>query len=77
MKTMTVAKLKSNFSSVLNDLRNGEEITIEYGKAHKKLGVIIPYEKYKPKKRNVGLLKNTSFKIKSDFKISAEDLLNL
>ena len=77
MKTMTVAKLKSNFSSILDDLRRGEEITIEYGKSHEKLGVIIPYGKYKPKKRKIGLIKNGSFSMAKDFKISDDELLDI
>lgn len=75
---MTVANLKSQFSSVINDLRHGKEITIEYGKCHQKLGVIIPYEKYKPTKRKIGILDNkASFEIKENFKITDEELLSL
>ena len=77
MKTMTVAKLKSEFSSVLKDLRAGEEITIEYGKAHEKLGVIIPYSKYKAPERKIIILENASFELADDFEITEEELLSL
>jgi len=77
MKTLTVANLKSQFSNVVKDLRQGKEITIEYGKSHDKLGVIVPYEKYKPTKRKLGILENkASYEIISDFKITNEDLLS-
>jgi antitoxin (DNA-binding transcriptional repressor) of toxin-antitoxin stability system len=78
MKTMTVANLKADFSSVVNDLRNGNEVVIEYGKRHEKLAVIVPYKNYKKNIRKVGILKGkASFKIKPDFKISGDELLNL
>jgi len=78
MKTLTVGKLKSQFSSIVKDLRNGKEITIEYGKNHQKLGVIIPYSKYKMKKRKIGILDGkASFKIKDNFKMTTEELLSL
>jgi antitoxin (DNA-binding transcriptional repressor) of toxin-antitoxin stability system len=78
MKTMTVANLKADFSSVINDLKKGDEVIIEYGKRHEKLAVLIPYKNYKKGTRKVGILKGkASFELKSDFKISDEELLNL
>jgi antitoxin (DNA-binding transcriptional repressor) of toxin-antitoxin stability system len=78
MKTLTVADLKSGFSGVINDIRNGEDILIEYGKKHEKIGVIIPYSKYLIQKRKTGILKGKcSYKIEPDFKISDEELLSL
>lgn len=75
MKTMTVAKLKARFSAVLDDVRAGEEIVIEYGKSHKKIGVIVPYDKYCPPQRNIGLREGkASVVIKKDFKIVDKDL---
>jgi antitoxin (DNA-binding transcriptional repressor) of toxin-antitoxin stability system len=81
MKTLTVGKLKSDFSNILNTVQNGEDIVIEYGRKHKKIAVIVPYQTYisKPKpKRKIGILKGkASFKIKKDFKITDEELLCL
>lgn len=78
MKSMTVALLKSGFSGVLDDIRRGEEITIEYGKGHRKLAVIIPYAKYQPHRKKVGILEGkASFKIRGNFKISDRELLAL
>ncbi len=77
MKTMTVAKLKAQFSSVLDDVRNGEEVVIEYGKSHEKLGVIVPYEKYKPQKRKLGVLEHKAeYKVGKKFNITDEELLS-
>jgi antitoxin (DNA-binding transcriptional repressor) of toxin-antitoxin stability system len=81
MKTLTVGKLKSDFSNILKTVDSGEDIIIEYGREHKKIAVIIPYKSYisKPKsKRKIGFLKGkASFEIKKDFKISDEDLISL
>ncbi len=78
MKIMKVAKLKANFSQVLKDLEKGEEIVIEFGKGHKKLGVIVPFEKYEKKKRKIGILENKgSYEIVGDFKITDEELASL
>jgi antitoxin (DNA-binding transcriptional repressor) of toxin-antitoxin stability system len=39
MKTLTVGKFKSDFSKVIKDIENGEEIIVEFGKSHKKLAI--------------------------------------
>ncbi len=76
MKTLTVGNLKANFSDVLEDIKNGEEIIVEFGKKHKKLAVIVPYKKFNKKKQKVGILKGkASFEIIGDFKISDEEFL--
>ena len=78
MKTINVANLKADFSAVINDLKKGDEVIVEYGKRYEKLAVIVPYKKYKRNSRKIGILKGkASFKMNTDFKISAEDLLNL
>jgi len=78
MKTINVANLKADFSSVIDVLKNGDEVVIEYGKRHEKLAVIVPYKKYKRSSRKIGILKGkASFKMNAGYKMSAEDLLNI
>ncbi|HQO04106.1 MAG TPA: type II toxin-antitoxin system Phd/YefM family antitoxin [Spirochaetota bacterium] len=79
MKTLQVGELKSKFSKVLDYIKNGEEVTISFGKKKEKLAVIVPYSKYKKGiHRELGILKNkASFEIHNDFKISDEELFNL
>jgi len=78
MKTLTVANLKANFSDVLNDVKKGEKVIIEYGKKREKLAVIIPYKEYNKTKRKVGILKGkASFEAGPDFKMTDEELLSL
>jgi hypothetical protein len=54
MKTMTVGDFKANFSKVAEDVKNGEEITVTYGKNKEILGHFIPKRVEKPKKTNFG-----------------------
>ncbi len=79
MKTLQVGELKSKFSKVLDYIKNGEEVTISFGKKKEKLAVIVPYSKYKKGiHRKLGILKNkASFEIHNDFKITDEKLFNL
>ncbi len=78
MKTLPVGEFKTHFSEVIDDVRSGEEIIITYGKKKENVAVIIPYREYK--KRNsikLGLLRDKTFKVKSDFEMTEEELLNL
>jgi len=78
MKTFAVGELKANFSKILDEVKNGEEITVSFGKAHKKVAVIIPYEQYKSRTtRKLGILeKKASCHIEKDFSISDDALLD-
>lgn len=76
MKTLAVGELKKHFSEVIDNVRDGEEIGISFGKKHELVAVIVPANKYyKKNKRKLGLLKDkATFEIKDDFKISDEEL---
>ena len=59
MHAIQVGKLKSEFSSILEKIQNdGEKFVIEYGRKHKKVAILIPYDKsYEDNgKRTFGLL---------------------
>ena len=78
MKTLPVGEFKTHFSEVLDEVKTGAEIIITYGRKKENIAVIIPYAKFQ--KRNIitlGLLKNKKMKINNDFKMSAEELLNI
>ncbi|MBP7737508.1 MAG: type II toxin-antitoxin system Phd/YefM family antitoxin [Spirochaetes bacterium] len=77
MKHLQVGEFKSRFSSVLDDVRKGEEITISYGKKKEKVAVIVPYSKYKKNiRRKLGILeKRASCVIGDDFSLSDEDMI--
>jgi antitoxin (DNA-binding transcriptional repressor) of toxin-antitoxin stability system len=78
MKTLQVAEAKTQFSSVMQDIKNGNEVAITYGKKKQTIAVIIPYEKWKKsKKRKLGTLKEkVKVKFSGDYKMSDEELIN-
>lgn len=56
MKQMTVGDFKAHFSSVLEEVMQGEEIQILYGRLKKPVACLTkPVEKPKRKKRPLGL----------------------
>ncbi len=78
MKTMTVGDFKANFSKVAEDVKNGEEITVTYGKNKEILGHFIPKRKEVPKKRILGALVGKGKVIfMDDFKMTEEEFLGL
>lgn len=78
MKTMTVGDFKANFSKVAEDVKNGEEVTVTYGKNKEVLGHFIPKRKEVLKKRVLGSLKGKmQIIIKDDFKMTVEEFLGI
>ncbi|MFP4406956.1 MAG: type II toxin-antitoxin system Phd/YefM family antitoxin [Spirochaetaceae bacterium] len=77
MKTMPVGELKAHFSKVVEEVKNGEEIVVSYGKKHENVAVLIPYSTYRKKNRiRLGLLQNKgSVEFTDDFKITTEELI--
>jgi len=47
MKEMAVGELKTHFSEVLEEVKQGEKIKIMYGRAKKPLAMIVPFEEEK------------------------------
>lgn len=45
MKTLSVAKLKAQFSSVVDDLKQGKEVEVTYGRNKVPLATIVPQSK--------------------------------
>ena len=78
MQSISVGELKSHFSEVLDRVRKGEEIIISFGKKHKKVAVLLPYDHYAHKQeRKLGLLMDRGkCVIHKDFKLTDEDMLS-
>ncbi|MEA3315453.1 MAG: type II toxin-antitoxin system Phd/YefM family antitoxin [Campylobacterota bacterium] len=56
MQSIQVGEFKSDLSSILKQVQNlGEKFVIEYGKKHKKVAMLVPYEE-KKKIRKFGQL---------------------
>jgi len=47
MKTLPVAEIRTNFSSLLKEVELGHEIGITFGRKRETIAVIIPIEEYK------------------------------
>lgn len=81
MQSIQVGQLKSDFSNILQLVQQeGETFIVEYGKNHKKVAMIIPYDPAFDKKeeRVFGLYKNRGqVKFNNDFEMSSEELLGL
>jgi len=76
MQTIQVGQLKSEFSSVLDNIQNnGEKYIVEYGRSHKKVAMIVPYEE-QPKKREFGFLEGKAL-IPDDFDDESQEINDL
>ena len=78
MKTLSVAELKRQFSSVVNDLKQGKEIAITYGRGKQPLGKIVPQSKLSMPDYSIKLGdlqdQGWSYNMKN-FELTDEDLL--
>lgn len=80
MRTLSVADLKAQFSSVITDLRNGKLVVITYGRNKEPLATIVPQSRLEQPDESVQLgdLKADGWQYKlHDFKITDEELLRL
>jgi len=78
MKTMTTADFKANFSSVVAELKMGNEVVITYGRKKVPLATIVPQSKLKKPDYSVQLndLKSAGWTYKLDnFEITEEEFL--
>lgn len=77
MKTMTVGELKAQFSTVLDQIKQGETIVICHGRRHEKIAALIPYRQITTGERPLGLLQSrASCVIHEDFELDDEEFLN-
>lgn len=77
MKHIPVGALKSQFSEVLEKVKQGEKFGILYGKKKTPVAMIVPYaQETLQKKRKIGILDGkTEIKFSEDYKITEEELL--
>ncbi|MCK5520413.1 MAG: type II toxin-antitoxin system Phd/YefM family antitoxin [Candidatus Marinimicrobia bacterium] len=77
MKTYPIAEIRNRFSSLINEVREGADIGISYGRKKEPIAVIVPLAEYnKMKKRQLGTLEtNEKPKFSNDWSLSDEELL--
>lgn len=75
MKALTVGEIKTHFSEILSQVKNGEKVKILYGKSKKPVAMLVPIDD-ESKGRKIGLLNGKAFfKMKGDGKITEEEFI--
>ena len=80
MLNISTAQAKNDFSQVLKSVQKGEKFVIEYGRKHKKIAMIVPYEeeKIKLEPRKLGLYEGKiQVEFAKDWTMTDEELLGL
>ncbi|HOY07063.1 MAG TPA: hypothetical protein PLO67_16765 [Saprospiraceae bacterium] len=76
MRIFTVGEFKTNFSQILEWVKEGEEIAIAFGKKKEVVAYLVPRSARPGKKRPLGLLEGKAKAIfHEDFKMTEEDFL--
>ena len=77
MKTLGVGELKSCFSAVLREVEQGTPVAVAFGRAHRKVAVIVSLSQYRPSKwRKLGILEGrATCRTGRDFKMTDEEVL--
>jgi len=77
MKALTVAEIKTNFSDILVQVKNGENFKILYGKSKKPVAMIVPIENNNSP-RKIGILDGKAvFRVNGNGKITEEEFIVL
>jgi antitoxin (DNA-binding transcriptional repressor) of toxin-antitoxin stability system len=78
MKALSVGDLKTNFSAVLTEVKNGGTVEVLYGRAKNPVAMFVPYKPEQKGKRKIGILDGrANIKFKKNFKMTVEELLGL
>jgi len=74
---MAVGELKTYFSKVLEEVRQGKKIGILYGRAKNPVAMIVPYQAEKKTGRKIGILDGkVTIQFNDDFEMTTEEFCN-
>ena len=74
MKTLSVGEFKARFSSVIEWVKAGEEITVTYGKKKQVIGHFQPESSKKVSRRKLGIYNNMKgYKMTDNFNETSND----
>ena len=78
MKTVPVAEVRSNLSTLLKEVESGKEIGISFGRRRETIAVIVSIAEYKKiKERRLGSLAGRlTVEFKDDWKMTDDELLD-
>jgi len=75
MKTMAVGELKTHFSEILSEVKNGKKVGIVYGRKKEPVAMIVPYSQEKKAERKIGILDGkVTIEFRDDFAMTDEEL---
>jgi antitoxin (DNA-binding transcriptional repressor) of toxin-antitoxin stability system len=78
MKALSVGELKTHFSEVLEEVKQGKRVGILYGRTKKPVAMIVPYVEEKAGRRKIGILDGKiKIKFRDDFEMTPEELLEM
>jgi antitoxin (DNA-binding transcriptional repressor) of toxin-antitoxin stability system len=78
MKAMPLGEVKTHFSEVLEEVKQGKRIGILYGQTKKPVAMIVPYVEEKASRRKIGILDGKiEIKFRDDFEMTTEELLDM
>ena len=78
METISAKKIQTQFSEILEEIRNGKQIGILYDGIKTPVAMIVPYNERKKAKRKIGILEGKVFFSETgDGKITTEEFLGL
>lgn len=76
MKSVGIGELKARFSQILDEVRDGHRVAIQYGRKKKTVAWLIPPENTPGPNRKLGILAGkASFRLKGDFKMTDAEFL--
>lgn len=78
MKIVASSDVTLNFFDILEWVKQGEEVVIQYENNHENIAVIIPYQEFQhQRQRPLGILKGKArYRIKENFAMTDEELVN-
>lgn len=75
---MTVGEFKAQFSTVLDQIKQGETVVICHGRRREKIAALVPYRQITASERPLGLLQDrASCVIHEDFELDDAAFLEL
>jgi antitoxin (DNA-binding transcriptional repressor) of toxin-antitoxin stability system len=78
MKAIAVGEVKTHFSEILEEVKQGNQVGILYGKLKKPIAMIVPYSEEKVSKRKIGILDGkVTIEFSDDFEMTTEELLGI
>jgi len=78
MKTMAVGEIKTHFSQILGEVKQGKRVGILFGRAKKPIAMIVPYAEEKKSERKIGILDGkVKIEFKNNYKMTTEELCGL